>query len=437
MRDIVTEASKKAEFNLVLRIVTMARSPAPGPHARVLREGEFFVHERFGPETVNRGAVLWECEWDGGVFESGVMLGGIFRAGEFRDGVVWAIYWKGGVWKGGFWHHGFSSDGAYRPRGAFPGSTLLGAEVPESPIEENAGPRVTVFTASVFGDVPRIWLACLRRSLPSDDVRFEVFDDSAEGTLDEKLLPDVTLLRRSEERPDFQVAYGDALRRATTPFLAFVDTDVFWLSRDVWPRVMKKFESPRVAGVSCVSRASAASPGTFAVAMRTAIYRDIVRNVPGAFTPFVEREMTGGAPGRWSGDDTADRVARAVKEAGFDVPLLDLAEVGAFVRFDAITMTRLLAAWVGEETLLKMAVTNPYFRRGCLGGLALAGVHDESFVDGPRFGLPLPAALLWRSLLFHPRTFSSAVRDFAEFQKGAKRIRRFLGSPQRVASRSA
>jgi hypothetical protein len=403
----------------------------------VLHEGEFFAHERFGPETFNRGAVLWECEWDGGVFESGVMLGGIFRTGEFRDGVVWATYWKGGVWKGGFWHHGFGPDGSYRPRGAFPGSALLGVEVPESPIEENAGPRVTVFAASVFGDVPRIWLACLRRSLPSDDVRFEVFDDSAEGTLDEKLLPDVTLLHRSEERPDFQVAYGDALRRATTPFLAFVDTDVFWLSRDVWPRVRKEFESPRVAGVSCVSRTSAASPGTFAVVMRTAVYRDIVRNVPGAFTPVVEREVTGGAPGRWSGDDTADRVARAVKEAGFDVPLLDLAEVGAFVRFDAITMTRLLAAWVGEETLLKMAVTNSYFRRGCLGGLALAGVHDESFVDGPRFGLPLPAALLWRSLLLHPRTFSSAVRDFVEFQKGAKRIRRFLGSPKRAASRSA
>jgi len=223
---------------------------------------------------------------------------------------------------------------------------------------------VTVFAASVFRDLPRIWLACLRRSLPPDDVRFKVFDDSAEGTLDEKLLPDVTLLRRSEERQDSEVAYGDALRRATTPFLAFVDTDVFWLSRDVWPRAMKEFESPRIAGVSGVSRASAASPGTFAIVM-------------------------------------------------------------------------LLAGWVGEETLLEMAVMNPYFRRGCLGGLALAGVHDASFVDGPRFGLPLPAALLWRSLLLHPRTFSSAVRDFVEFQEGGKRIRRFLGSPQRAARRSA
>ncbi len=135
----------------------------------ILRKGEFHAHERFGPETVNRGAVLWECEWDGGVFESGVMLGGIFRAGEFRDGVVWAAWWKGGVWKGGFWHHGFADDGTYRPRGAFPGCALSGAVVPESPIEESTGPRVTVFTASVFEDVPRIWLACLRRSLPPDD----------------------------------------------------------------------------------------------------------------------------------------------------------------------------------------------------------------------------------------------------------------------------
>jgi hypothetical protein len=395
------------------------------------------VHERFGAGTVNRGAVLWECDWDGGVFESGVLLGGIFRAGEFRGGVAWAVYWKGGDWKGGFWHHGFGPDGSYRPRGSFPGRALSGALAPEQPIDGNAGPLATVFTASVFGDVPRIWLACLRRSLPERDVKFEVFDDSPEGTLDGKFLPDVTLLRRSEERPDFQVAYGDALRRATTPFLAFVDTDIFWLSRDVWPRVMREFKSPRIACVACVSRLSATSPGTFAVVMRTAVYRDIVRNVPGAFTPFVEREERVGAPGRWKGDDTADRVAHAVKAAGFEVALLDLARTGAVVRFDAITMTRLLATWVGGETLLKMAATNPYFRRGCLGGFALARLHDELFVDGPRFVLPVPASLLWRSLLGHPRTFLRALCDSAEFHRGAKRIRRFLGPSQRAAGRPA
>ncbi len=406
-----------------------------GVPMRVLLPGEFHEHERFGPATVNRGAVLWECEWDGGIFESGVMLGGIFRAGEFRDGVAWTTFWKGGLWKGGFWHNGFSPDGAYRPRDAFPGRALPGTEAPESPIEAHASPRATVFAASVFGDIPRIWLACLRRSLPAGDVRFEVFDDSANGELDATLLPGASLLRRSDERPDFEVAYADALRRATTPFLAFVDTDVFWLSRDTWPRVMEEFERPGVAAVSCVSRASAASPGTFAVVMRTEIYREILRNVPGGFAPFAEGEVPDGPPGRWRGNDTADRVSRAVRDAGFELPLLDLAP-GALVKLDAVTMTRLLAAWVGEETLLRMAVTNPYFRRGCLGGFELARVHDACFADGPRFSLPLPAARLWRNLILRPRTCARAVRDLAEFRKGAKRIRRFLGPLQRDASSS-
>ena len=397
-----------------------------GTRSRVLREGAFFAHERFGFDAVNRGAVLWECEWDGGLFESGVMLGGIFRAGTFRGGVAWAVYWRGGEWTGGLWHHGFGLDGSYRPRGAFPGSALADVRAPESPIDDRARPFATIFAASVFGDIPRLWLACLRRSLPPADVTYEVFDDSADGSLDEGLLPGVAVLRRSPSRPDFQVAYDDALRRATTPFLAFVDTDVFWLSRDVWPRILRELENPRVAAVSCVSRAAAPSPGTFAVVMRTAVYRDVVRGVPGAFTPRVEGEAAGGAPGRWRGDDTADRVARAVKEAGFEVALLHLAATDAFARFDAITMTRLLGGWVGPDTLLEMAVTNPYFRRGAVGALALARVHDAVFPDGPRFGVPLPAARLWSRLLRHPRTCVAAAREWAEIRRAAARLRRFL-----------
>jgi hypothetical protein len=62
----------------------------------VLAQGEFHHKRRFGPETVNRGAVLLECEWDGGVFESGIMMGGIFRSGEFRGGTFWGgVFWDG------------------------------------------------------------------------------------------------------------------------------------------------------------------------------------------------------------------------------------------------------------------------------------------------------------------------------------------------------
>lgn len=126
-----------------------------------------------------------------------------------------------------------------------------------------------------------------------------------------------------------------------------------------------------------------------------------------------------------------------MKEAGFDVPLLHLDGTGAFARFDAITMTRLLGGWVGPETLLEMAVTNEYFRRGCLGALALACVHDRVFADGPRFGVPLSAARLWGRLLRHPRALAGAVREAAEIRRAAGGLRRFLSSPQSAAPTSA
>ena len=88
--------------------------------SRVLRAGELHQKERFGPETANRGAVLLECEWDGGVFESGMMLGGLFRAGTFEGGVFWGGVWLSGTWAGGTWEHGFGPDESYRPRTVHP-----------------------------------------------------------------------------------------------------------------------------------------------------------------------------------------------------------------------------------------------------------------------------------------------------------------------------
>jgi len=91
-----------------------------GAASRVLECGEIYTHERFGENVVNRGAVLHLCEWDGGVFEAGVMWGGVFRSGVFRGGVFWGGWWRGGSFEGGLWHGGFGPDGVYRPRGDAP-----------------------------------------------------------------------------------------------------------------------------------------------------------------------------------------------------------------------------------------------------------------------------------------------------------------------------
>ncbi len=82
----------------------------------VLGPGEFFRKVRFGKATVNRGAVLLECEWDGGTFESGIMLAGIFLSGVVRDGTFSGVIFRDGCWQGGTWLGGFDRSGRYRPR---------------------------------------------------------------------------------------------------------------------------------------------------------------------------------------------------------------------------------------------------------------------------------------------------------------------------------
>jgi hypothetical protein len=82
----------------------------------VLKKGEFYHRKIFGRETINRGAVLLECDWDGGTFESGIMMGGLFRSGLFVDGTFWGgVFWDG-EWRGGVWENGFDRKGRYRPR---------------------------------------------------------------------------------------------------------------------------------------------------------------------------------------------------------------------------------------------------------------------------------------------------------------------------------
>ena len=82
----------------------------------VLLKGDFRRDEKFGPGTVNKGAIIMDCGWDGGVFETGIMVGGIFRSGVFRGGTLYGSVWLGGEWVGGRWECGFDQTGRYRPR---------------------------------------------------------------------------------------------------------------------------------------------------------------------------------------------------------------------------------------------------------------------------------------------------------------------------------
>jgi hypothetical protein len=287
-------------------------------------------------------------------------------------------------------------------------------------------PVLTLFTASARLDLARLWLACTARAFAGEPVAIEIFGESA-SVLESSLLPGATLLGPGPSRRDYQEALNDALRRATTPLLAFVDTDVFWTSSGTWPRVRERFEDERCAAVSCVSRTATEGHGTFAVVLRVAPYRDALVDVPQGFCAAAEREKPGGPPGRWVGPDTGDLLFRAVVARGGRVDLLHLDAEGAFVRFDALTCTHLLATWAGTPAVLALARRIPYIRDSVLGNLALARVYRRHFPDGPPFEFPVRSATMFRDLAAAgPRALRAGLGSAWRLRAGARRLSRFL-----------
>ncbi|HET9228096.1 MAG TPA: hypothetical protein VFR31_15580 [Thermoanaerobaculia bacterium] len=369
----------------------------------MLAEGELHHRRRFGPGTVNRGAVLLECEWDGGVFESGALVSGVFRSGEFRGGTFLGGTFLGGEWTGGSWERGYDGTGRYHPRTDHP------PHAPSPPERGRGlgrgGASLTIFTSTVYPDVARLWLACVRRSFP--DAAVEIFWDS------DRPPPDFPVLLRTPERRDYHEAYDDALARCSTPYLAFTDTDVFWTSRDRWPRLRDELErNERLAAISCISRPDRPSHGTFAVFLKT----DIYRRLGVTFAPAIENVDPDVPWQKWTHHSSGDLAARAVLEAGYEIRF---EEPEGLVRFDGITAPRR----IGEHLPLgHLMSAGRYHWVGLLGNRILAGLHDRLFPH--RYELTVPASSLLREA---PRIgLLNAARFLARYRNGARRIEEFL-----------
>ena len=288
-------------------------------------------------------------------------------------------------------------------------------------------PSVTVFTATVYADVARIWHACVRRAF-GGAARLEIFDDSPNQDLDPALFRGAAVLRRSPARRDFHEAYNDAVRRCETRFLAFVDSDVFCLDPGAWPRAAGELANPRVAAISFVSRARAASHGTFAVALKPGPYREALGTLPGGFFPAVEGVDPSVPRARWIEHDTGDLVTRAVVAAGHEVRLSRLdGDGGAFARFDGITLSRRASSWMGPAALATMAARSDYFWHGWVGNLALKRLHDDLFPDGPRYDYPFPrAAALLRAVSPSLRRTRDRLAYLGRVRRQAAAVRAFV-----------
>jgi hypothetical protein len=287
-------------------------------------------------------------------------------------------------------------------------------------------PALTVFTSTVYGDLARIWHACVARAL-GGAARIEIFDDSPGQDLDPALFPGAAVLRRSPARRDFHEAYNDAVRRCQTPFLAFVDTDVLCVSHAVWPRAEKELARPEVAAVSFVSRSKTESHGTFAVVMKVQAYRRALTSLPGGFFPVIEKLDPTLPPERWSWHDTGDLATRAVVAAGYEVRLLNLDHGGGFARFDGITLSRRAAEWMGPSALATMSRRSDYFWHGYVGNLALRALHDRFFPDGPRYDYRFPrAAALVRAVSPSPRRTRDRLVYLRRLRRQAAAVRAFV-----------
>lgn len=291
----------------------------------------------------------------------------------------------------------------------------------------SATPRLTVFTSTVYPDIVRVWHACIQSALPRDEIRVEVFFDSSENGLQGNLLPGAVVLQRSGRRRDFHDAYNDALLRAETPYLAFVDTDVFWLSPTVWPHALRELERPEVAAVSCFSRQDGASPGTFAVIMKTDVYRAVLADLSGGFDPAIEGIAPGIPPGRWRRFDTGDRAAQAVVKAGYEICFLRLEAEVAFVRFDGLTLMRKALDWIGPTNFLAVAGGSGGHWNGLAGNAVLKRLHDRLFPGGTPFDFPFSMGdAVRRAFGAGPRACASRLARLARLTSGARRIRRVL-----------
>jgi hypothetical protein len=294
--------------------------------------------------------------------------------------------------------------------------------------EPPAAPLVTVFTSTVYPDVARLWHACVSRAFPAAEARLEIFQDSARHSLDPGLYPGATILRRTPARREFHEAYNDAVARVETPWLAIVDSDVFWISRDLWPRVKERLGDPRVAAVSGVSRRRRPSHGTFAVVLKTAVYREVfARSLPLGFFPAARRPDPAVSWESWDWYDTGDLAAQAVADAGWLVDLEHRDEQGEIFRLHGITLSRRGGEHFGNANLLRLAGRDRYYFRGCAGNVVLKALHDRLFPGGPSYDFPLDAPALARAGRDHPPAEAEWRRGYwRQLHQRAERLEAFV-----------
>jgi hypothetical protein len=284
---------------------------------------------------------------------------------------------------------------------------------------------LTVFTSAVYADIARLWYACVTRAFPLETTIFEIFDDSG-GTLDPAWFPRARIINQGVSRRDFQESYNDAIRRAETPYLAFIDSDVFWTSTDLWMEIEPILRRPSVAAVSCVSRRHRPSHGTFAVVLNVAAYRKVMDGMPEGFLPMSVRFGPDVPISEWYGFDTGDRITGSVRDAGYEIELQHQDDGGRLICFESVTMYRRTAERVGAQPLGAMVRNSNWLWRGCICSMVLERLHNRLFPEMRMHSHQSSSSL--ELILGMGSRWPRGVRFTASCLRASVRVERFLRS---------
>lgn len=410
---------------------------------RVLAAGEFHHKRRFGPGAICRGAVLLECEWDGGLFESGMFLGGMFRRGEFLGGTFSGAVFRDGHWRGGTWLCGFDHQGRYRPRTDHPPHedpgplhADPGGATPEEDRAIRGGGRRRVVIASPHrhADLARLWHRSIARDLVPAlagvglDVDVTIFCDAGTAGFDPSLFPGVHLESPRAGARDFIEFYDGALRYPCD-YLFFIDADVFLLDGR-WPAsYVAAFDAPEVAAVSLLHRPEL--PGSiYALICRREDYRRLAPPVLPAYWDALDA---------WPSSihrDPGALAALRLTASGKRIVMASASEMDAHLTdFHGTTNLRVCreswAPLIGGPQFESLIARKAYFARGAYDNILLGWLYErvfgEPFAPGPD-GEPLAGSVTVAALrrilgeVRDPTLQESIARSYARSERAIARL---------------
>lgn len=225
----------------------------------ILKTGEFYHRTCFGPDTINCGAVLIDCQWRGGCFKDGHMLGGFFDSGTVLGGFFSGVTMLNCNWHGGTWHGGYDVAGLYKPRfhsdSTCPWSenTIEYRSPDEHKSDDDTRARVLIASPHLYGDLARLWYRGVKRhlipALEAQGLKVDVLIFCDNDLFPSEWFAGATLWQAGKQAMDF-IHFYDVCLGQPYEYLFFMDADIFFIQSEPLIPYLQRRDDTDFAAIS-------------------------------------------------------------------------------------------------------------------------------------------------------------------------------------------